>query len=163
MILKLLETFFKLCFILTFGTTKLQNNLISGIIVSVLALSVVDCGWYNNRISGIIVSVLIPLIRLFCSFVVPNVSMKHNLKKVSRSFNIIKHAPILWKLLNEIHCNCNPRNRISGIIVSVLALSVVDCGWYNNLISGIIVSVLALSVVDCGWYNNLISGKQLYH
>jgi len=45
MILKLLETFFKLCFILTFGTTKLQNNRISGIIVSVLALSVVDCGF----------------------------------------------------------------------------------------------------------------------
>ena len=42
-------------------------------------------------------------------------------------------------------------NRISGIIVSVLALSVVDCGWYNNRISGIIVSVLPLSVVDCGF------------
>jgi hypothetical protein len=45
MILKHLETFFKLCFIFTFGTTKLQNNRISGIIVSVLPLSVVDCGF----------------------------------------------------------------------------------------------------------------------
>ena len=35
---------------------------------------------------------------------------------------------------------------IGGVIVSVLASSVVDCGF----IGGVMVSVLASSVVDCG-------------
>jgi hypothetical protein len=39
-----------------------------------------------------------------------------------------------------------------GVIVSMLALSVVDCGF----IGGVIVSMLALSVVDCGFIGGVM-------
>ena len=40
-------------------------------------------------------------------------------------------------------------SHISGVMVSVLASSVVDCGL--NHINGVMVSVLASSVVECGF------------
>ena len=43
-------------------------------------------------------------------------------------------------------------NRIGGVMVSLLSLSVVDCGF----IGGVMVSLLSLSVVDCGFISGVM-------
>ena len=48
-------------------------------------------------------------------------------------------------------------NRIDGVMISVLALSVVDRGF----IDGVMISVLALSVVDRGFDHNRVKRKTM--